>query len=70
MAPQCPVIMEEEDVTYQSDLHHTQDVYFDVPVDDLPYLGIFPDGINPLGPLEEPEELWLADSGEFLIILE
>ena len=49
-----------EVVEYKSGLHHSDEVYWDVAVEDLAYLGIFPEG-HQLDPLVEPEDLWLPD---------
>jgi hypothetical protein len=60
MARQNTNIITMEEVEYQADLHHSDEVYWDVAIDDLPYLGIFPEG-DKLDPLVDPEDLWLPD---------
>jgi len=60
MARQNTNIITMEEVEYQADLHHSDEVYWDVAIDDLPYLGIFPGG-DKLDPLVDPEDLWLPD---------
>jgi len=63
MAPQSPISLFDE-VEYQH-VEHAREVYWDVSAEDLTYLGIFQEGLNPIGCLQEPEELWLPLTMEF-----
>jgi hypothetical protein len=66
MSPQN-ITMQNEEVEDHSFFHHVEEVYWDVPMDDLAYLGIFPEGHH-LEPLVDPVEPWLPDEEAFCFI--
>ena len=68
MAPQSPISQLDE-VEYQTDLHHSEEVYWDVHIEELAYLGIFHEGHGShVGPLRKPEYPWLPDDEAYCYI--
>ena len=61
------ITMQDEEVQDHSFIHRVEEVYWDVPMDDLAYLGIFPEGYQ-LDPLVEAEEPWLPDEDAFSFV--